>query len=70
MSSAMKVIGALTLAAGVLMGVFVPDLATSVRIGAVAGAVVTSLLWFALGEILDRLNDVQVMVGRPSTRGR
>ena len=70
MSGLLTAVGALTLGFGVLFSLFAQGIPTPLRVGYAVGAVVTSLLWFALAQIVQKLDELQVMIGKPSVRGR
>lgn len=65
MSGLLRTVGALSLAGGIVFALFTPA-PMWVRFLYVLSASITALLWWALAEILNRLEAIQVMVGRPS----
>lgn len=65
MSGALKLVGGLTIAAGITLALLMPGPLWVQGVYALSG-LVSSLIWFALANILDRLDDLQTIVGRPS----
>lgn len=70
MRGMLDVVGALTLAGGLLTGIIVHMennlLPAWVPWIYILGGLLGSLMWFALSSIIRRLDDIQVMVGKPS----
>lgn len=65
MSGALRLVGALAILAGLLFAVALQG-PLWLRIAYGLAGLISSLTWFALAEVLDRLEALQVIVGRPA----
>lgn len=68
MSAFMWVFGVLTMIGGMSSGIALmgEPLTRTMGIAAFFGGFVSGMLFFAVARILNRLDEIQVMVGRPS----